>query len=50
MFPHVDPCLALAEHLVFSLATWVAQYPLVLLPLCTILCGSALLWFLSLNV
>lgn len=49
MFTYVDPWLALAEHLVFCLAAWVAQYPLALLPLLTILCGSALTWFLNLN-
>lgn len=50
MFTSVDPWLALAKDLVFSLATWVAYYPLALLPLLTILCGSALIWFVSLNV
>ncbi len=50
MFTYVDPWLALAKLLIFSLATWVAHYPLALLPLLTILCGSALIWFLNLNV
>ncbi|MCL6621127.1 MAG: hypothetical protein K6T55_03415 [Syntrophobacterales bacterium] len=49
MAPYVLLSLELAERLIFPVAEAIAQRPLAVLPLLSILAGSALMWFVSLN-